>query len=245
MTIDLLFPTAESAIDDERILELYDRPPDAGTWVRANFVSSVDGAATSGGKSAGLGSDADHRVFELLRTLCDVVLLGAGTMRDEGYGPMRLDAAAEHSRAARGLTPQPAFAIVSGRLDLDPESPVFADAPVRPIVFTTGASSAAARERLAPVADVVVTGETELDVATLLAELHSRGLGRIHCEGGPALFATLLAAGAVDELCITIAPLLEGGAAPRIATSPAEVHQGMGLAHVLLGDGSLILRYVR
>lgn len=244
--IDLLFPTAETAIDDERIVELYDRPAGGGPWLRVNFVESVDGAATRAGRSGGLSSEADKRVFNLLRTLCDVVLLGAGTMRDEGYGPMRVDAAASRSRVQRGLTPQPGFAIVSGRLDLDPSSPVFVDAPSRPLVITLETSPVTRRRALDAVADVVVCGSTSLDVGAALDALRSRGLDRIHCEGGPSLFSTLLAAGAVDELCVTINPSIESGQAPRIASAAAAVGLPLDLGHVLHGDdGSLILRYTR
>jgi riboflavin biosynthesis pyrimidine reductase len=243
--IDLLFPTAESAISDDRIATLYERHDPAQPWLRANFVSSVDGAATRDGLSGGLSGHADKRVFDILRTLCDVVLLGAETMRAEGYGPMRVDSLAEHRRMFRGLAPQPVLAIVSGSLNLDPASTAFTDAPSRPIVFTTAGASRSRRIAINAVADVVVCGETELDVTAMLAELGGRGLMQVHCEGGPRLFSTLLEANAVDELCLTISPMIQGGNSPRIDGGPLALGIALDLGHILVGEGFIILRYTR
>ena len=113
-------------------------PTDVRTpWLRVNFVASVDGAVTVDGLSGGLGSDADRRVFDLLRVPCDVVVVAAGTVRAEGYGPMRVDEHHATLRRERGFALQPRFAIVSGSLELDPEDPIFRDAPARPVVLTT------------------------------------------------------------------------------------------------------------
>jgi riboflavin biosynthesis pyrimidine reductase len=250
------------ALTDEQLVALYDAPHresplgDAprgdgarrAPWVRVNFVSSVDGAATVGGLSGGLGDAADHRVFDLLRRLCDVVVVGAGTVRAEGYGAMRVDEESQRARRAAGLTDHPVFAIVSASLGLDPASPVFQDAPVRPIVVTAERSDqdAGRRAALAEVADVVVCGVDRVDPAALVRELAARGLSRIHCEGGPHLFADLIAADVVDELCLTLSPTLVAGTAPRIAigASPA-VPPHLRLAHVLRAADTLVLRYTR
>ncbi|TPX01687.1 pyrimidine reductase family protein [Schumannella luteola] len=217
-----------------------------GAWLRLNFVSSLDGAATREGLSGGLGRGGDKRVFDLQRRWADVVLVGAGTARAEGYGAMVLDDDAVAWRRAQGLAPHPVFALVSGRLDLDPASPIFAEAPVRPIVYTVASAPAGARAALAAVADVMDAGDTSVDPARLRAELAARGLRRIHAEGGPSLAGAFLTAGVVDELCLTIAPTLEGGPAGRIAHADAAAPTGMRPASVLLsGDGELLLRHVR
>jgi riboflavin biosynthesis pyrimidine reductase len=239
-----LFPDAASDLDEAALAAHYS----AGTgdpWLRVNFVSSVDGAATHNGLSGGLGTDADHRVFGILRRLCDCVLVGAGTVRAEGYGPMRVDDASAEWRSANGLAAQPAFAIVSARLDLDPTSRIFTDAPVRPIVVTTAASPADRRGALADVADILVAGDGSLDAAAVAAALTERGLGRILCEGGPSLFGTLLAADVVDELCLTLSPRLEAGNAPRIANGALPSARGLALAGVLESEDTLLLRYLR
>lgn len=245
--IGRLFPLPSApALTDGQLAALYDRPR-RSPWVRVNFVSSADGAATVDGLSGALGGDADRRVFDLLRRLCDVVVVGAGTVRAEGYGPMQVDEPSQSARAEAGLTPHPVFAIVSARLDLDPQGPIFRDAPERPIVITSAAAPADRRRALAPVADVLVCGTDRVDPALAVAALADRGLARIHCEGGPHLFADLIAAGAADELCVTVSPVLAGGDAPRIATGAAPAAPvGMDLAHVLhADDGTLLLRYVR
>ncbi|CAM5359228.1 pyrimidine reductase family protein [Leifsonia shinshuensis] len=238
-------PPAEEGLGDERIAELYSEG--AGSpWLRVNFVSSIDGAATRQGLSGGLSDDADHRVFDILRRLCDVVVVGAGTVRAEGYGAMRVDEASQRARRDAGLTAHPVFAIVSASLDLDPASPIFRDAPQRPIIVTTELSRRDTREALAEVADVVVCGAERVEPGRLVAGLVERGLTRIHCEGGPHLFGDLIAAGVVDELCLTVSPTLEAGVAMRISAGAAPILPvGMRLAHVLQADDTLLLRYVR
>lgn len=241
--IDALWPDPATDLTDAQLLELC--APPTTPWLRMNFVSSLDGAVTRDGVSGALGGEADHRVFELLRRWADVILLGAGTARDEGYGGMRLPAEAEQWRLAHGLAPQPVFALVTRRLDLDPGSPIFTDAPVRPLVLTVAAAPAEPRAALAAVADVVDVGEASVDPWRVREELGRRGLVRVHSEGGPTLFSAFLAAGAVDELCLTLAPTLEAGPAERIAHSAQAVPTAMRLAGVLHGGDELLLRYRR
>lgn len=241
--IHALGPDPSAELTDAQLLELY--APSAGPWLRMNFVSSLDGAVTRDGLSGGLGGEADHRVFELLRRWADVVLLGAGTARAEGYGAMRLPAEAEQWRVAQGLAPQPVFALVTGRLDLDPASPIFTDAPVRPLVLTVADAPADRRAALTEVADVLDVGESVVDPLTVRDELGRRGLERIHSEGGPTLFGAFLAADAVDELCLTLSPSLEAGPAGRIAASPLPATSAMHLGSVLRSGDELLLRYTR
>jgi len=240
--IDCLFPAPAADLSDDAISSLYARGDRSDPWLRVNFVSSVDGAATVDGVSGGLGGDADHRVFDLLRELCDVVIVGAGTVRGEGYGPMVLPQQSADRRVSRGLPPHPVFAIVSNRLDLDPDSRMFTEAPVRPIVVTTDAAPRARRDALAAVSDIVVAGESKLDPAKLVASLAARGLAQQHCEGGPSLFGTLLAGGVVDELCLTLSPQLVAGDAGRIIFGAGTVGE-LALGHVLGSGDTLLLRY--
>jgi riboflavin biosynthesis pyrimidine reductase len=198
-----------------------------------------------GGLSAGLSSAADKRVFDILRRLCDAVLVGAGTVRAEGYGAMRLERAALEWRCARGLAEHPVFAIVSGALHLDPGSAVFAEAPVRPVVVTAAASAGAKKDALSRVADVLVCGVEKVEPTIMLGELAKRGLRQVLCEGGPTLFGTLLAADCVDELCLTISPQIEAGAARRIAAGAIPRARRMVLRHALVSGSTLLLRYLR
>lgn len=226
--IDRLWPDPAEHLHDDELMDALDHD-----GVRLNFVSSVDGAATRDGLSGGLGGPADKRYFDLLRRVADVVVVGAGTVRAEGYGPLVVDG------PRRG---QPVFAIVTGTLDLDPAFPVFTRAPVRPVIITT--ERAIGKAAFAEVADVVVAGSTRVDAARAVDALRARGMRRILCEGGPTLFGSFLAADAMDELCLTVSPSLEAGDAPRIATGeapPRDLH----LASVLRSGDTLLLRYAR
>ena len=212
--------------------------PDPG--VRVNFVESIDGAATLDGRSDGLSSPGDKQLFRVLRAMSDVVLVGAGTARIEKYGPMSMPPDLTSWRLARGMPAVPELAVVSGSLDLDPDSKLFRDPANRPLILTREEAPAERRAQLSRVADVV-SGDS---VATWLRLLTERGLTRVLCEGGPRLFGTLLADGHVAELCLTLSPLMVGQVAPRIAHAAAQAapHR-FDLMHVLEEDGYLFLRY--
>ncbi|MGW5350963.1 pyrimidine reductase family protein [Streptomyces sp. NPDC004031] len=220
-------------------------------WLRANMVGSLDGAAVADGKSAPLSSPADMRIFGVLRALADVVVVGAETARREGYRPGRARKEFAGRRADAGQAPAPAIAVVTRSLDLDFDSPLFRE-PVVPTLVLTGA--AAPRERLvaarAAGAEVVVAAEegdgAGVDPVRAVAELAARGYPRLLHEGGPRLLAQFAAAGTVDELCLTVAPLLTGGGAPRIMNGPAVPGPARYEPRsVLEEDGFLFTRYVR
>ncbi|OIH99466.1 MULTISPECIES: pyrimidine reductase family protein [unclassified Curtobacterium] len=239
-------PPSVADLSDDDLLALYtDGVGDR--WLRVNFVATLDGSATAAGRTGALGGADDLRVFDLLRRVADVVLVAAGTVRDEGYGPMVLHDADVAWRRARGLSDHPVFAIVTNSASLDASSRVFTEAPVRPVVLTSASGAASSSGRaLAEVADVVACGAPSVDVAAVLGALAARGLGSIHCEGGPSFLGALVAADAVDELTLTIDPSLEGGAGPRIATGSSPELRRMRPAHVLLGEGGVLLtRWVR
>ncbi|HEX6755440.1 MAG TPA: pyrimidine reductase family protein [Mycobacteriales bacterium] len=233
-------PAADLTDDD--LLAAYAVPPGTGRHVRANFVSSADGAVTLDGVSGGLSSPADKRVFGLLRDLADVVLVGAGTVRTENYGYPTYGERRRSRRRELGLAELPAFAVVSGSLALDPRSRFFREAQVRPLVVTAAAAVAKADE-LAGVAELLPAGGDALDLLTALDLLAGRGLRRVLCEGGPTVFGQLAAAGALDELCLTLSPVLAGAGPARISAGPPHPPLGMTLRHVLTEEGALFLRY--
>lgn len=246
--VEQIFPEAVPDATDEQLLDWYATPAVDTPWVSFNFVSSLDGAATLSGRSGGLGNAADQRIFALLRRHADVLVVGAQTVRTEGYAGELLDTAAQQWRVQRGKPARPAFAIVSGRLDLDPDSKLFAAAPVRPLIFTTDAAPRDKRRALSAVAEVVSAGTRVLDISTMIAELAARGLTHIHSEGGPHLFGSFQEAGRVDELCLSLSPLLVGGRALRIAASTAASAavgpHTMALTHILKSADMLFLRYL-
>ena len=221
------------------------------------MIESADGAAAVDGLSRGLGGPADREVFGLLRALAGVILVGAATVRAEGYRPARVAARWAGLRAGRADTPP--IAVLSGRLDLDPAGPLLADAPAgaRTIVITAESAPADRRAEVARHADVIIGGEHEVSASAAVSALASRGYRKILAEGGPHLLGQLAAASLLDELCLTISPVLAGGPAGRIiqgagpapggpgaASTPAGPSRMM-LAHVLADGDYLLCRYLR
>lgn len=217
-------------------------------WLRANMVSSLDGAAYHDGRSQPLSSEADMRVFGVLRGLADVIVVGAQTVRQEGYGPPRERKAFAPRRAAAGQGPAPAIAVVSAGLELDFSAPLFTG-PLVPTLLVTGAAAPSDRVEAARKAgaEVVFAGEgAAVEPARLPAALAGRGLRRLLTEGGPLLLGQLVSGGVLDEMCLTIAPRVTSGEAPRIVNGPGvEVPVDFRLAGILEEDGFLFTRYRR
>ncbi|WP_283132783.1 pyrimidine reductase family protein [Rhizohabitans arisaemae] len=215
-----------------------------GPCVRANMVASADGAAWVKGLSGGLSGRGDRRAFAVLRGLADVILAGATTVRSEGYGPVRPRDSWAGLRAGR--TAAPPIAVVTRKLDLDLDGRLFTEAEpyARTIVITTESAPADRRARAAELADVVVAGDDRVEPAAAVQALRDRGLPHVLCEGGPRLLAQFGAADLIDELCLTISPMLVGGEASRILNGPA-ARSRMRLVHVLEEEGFLLCRYRR
>lgn len=231
--------------DVDELLTAYATPDLGEPWIRANFIASLDGAGTREGRTAPLNDEWDHAVFHTLRAMCDVLLVGAGTVRDEGYGPVRVPEPAVARRRAEGRPDQPTLALVSGRLDLDPAAPVLAEAPVRPLVLTHDGAPSAARAALAGVADVINCGRDAVDMHRVRAELGERGLHQVLTEGGPTLFGALVEADILDELDLTLSPTIESGDAGRIVHGHPLTPRPMRLEKVFQGGPMLFTRYVR
>ena len=219
-----------------------------GAWLRANMVSSLDGAAHHDGRSQPLSSEADMRIFGVLRGLADAVVVGAQTVRQEGYRPARARDAFAERRAAAGQGPAPAIAVVSASLDLDFTLPLFT-APLVPTLVVTGAAAPADRVAAAQEsgAEVVFAGSgAVVDPARVPGALAERGLRRLLTEGGPRLLGQFVTAGALDELCMTLAPRLTSGDAARIVNGTGvDVPVTMRLEGVLEEAGFLFTRYRR
>ncbi|MGC4846058.1 pyrimidine reductase family protein [Micromonospora sp. DT15] len=229
-------------LDDDTLTALYGRADEPR--LRVNFVASLDGAVTVDGYSAGLSGEPDKRVFGLLRMVCDALVVAAGTLRHEKYRAVRLDERRRAWRLANGLAEYPTLVVVSNSLDLDPAQAAFADAPTRPVVLTH--ADADPPSGLTDVADVLRCGAERVDLAAGLAELHRRGLTQLLCEGGPHLFGALTAADLVDELCLTVSPLLAGPGPGRITAGDTAPPRHLPLRHVLASDdGVLMLRHAR
>ncbi|GAA3376948.1 pyrimidine reductase family protein [Streptomyces sannanensis] len=249
-----LFPvtdqTAETSDREWGLDELADAYayPRTDAWLRANMVSSLDGAAQHEGRSQPISSDIDMRIFGTLRALADAVVVGAETVRLEGYRPARAREAFAARRAAAGQGPAPAIAVVSASLDLDFSLPLFTS-PLVPTLVLTGATAPADRVRAAEAAGarVVVAGDGPgVNPARAVRELAERGMTRLLTEGGPRLLGQFVAAGVLDELCLTVSPTMTAGDAQRIAGGPGvTVPERFALDSVLEEAGFLFTRYRR
>lgn len=225
---------------------LYAYPGHTRRWVRANMVASVDGLAQADGASRGLSGPADLRILRTLRGLADVVLVGGGTVRTEGYG--RPAAAREEfaaARAAAGQPPAPAIAVVSSTLELDFDSPLYTAAHTPTITVTSADAPADRLARARRAGEVLITGGHRVNLAEAVDRLADSGRGRLLCEGGPSLLAGMAAAGRLDEVCLSVSPQLRGGDGLRIlegAALPAALP--LSLHTLLTEDGFLFARYL-
>ncbi|OBG84801.1 hypothetical protein A5699_26105 [Mycobacterium sp. E802] len=238
------------AVADAQLEAFYAYPDDLQKcWVRGNMISSLDGGATEDGKTGGLGNRGDRAVFNLMRQAADVILMGAATVRIENYSGVQLSVTQRQERQRRGQAEVPPIAVVTASADLDPHAKFFTRTDVPPLILTGSRNVADARRRLGGVAEVIDASgadPTLVDSAVALRILAERKLFRVLTEGGPQLLSTLIEEDLLDELCLTVAPILVGGVARRIATGPGQAHTRMRPAHLLTDDeGYLYTRYVR
>ena len=227
-------------LDDAGLVDAYRLP--GGRHLRVNFIASLDGAVTVDGRSERLGSPGDRRIFQVLRALADVVLVGHGTASAEGYRPMTADSAVGRLRTSLGRPATAPIAIVSKRASLDPASGLVTGAVSATILVTCGSSDAGRREALtAAGVEVLVCGDDEVELPLALERLAERGHEHVLCEGGPTLFRDALAAGVVDELDLSIAPALVGQR-HRLVEGLGDAVR-LDLQQVLEEDGVLFTRY--
>jgi riboflavin biosynthesis pyrimidine reductase len=226
-----IHPDPAADLSDADIAAAYEFP-ERRPWVRGSMISTLDGAMRGrDGTSRSISTAADRRVFSTLRLTADVIMVGAGTVRDEQYSPSRMP-----------------IAIVTSRLDLPPSLPVLSgrtesSSPV--IVITTARAASGASTDLRAIAEVIACGDEHVDLAAGIDYLHGRGLGRIHCEGGPRLLGSLAEAGLLDEMLLTLTPTLLGSSPEeRVLAAPAGLvpTQRLHLTQVLEDEGSLFVR---
>jgi riboflavin biosynthesis pyrimidine reductase len=238
-----LLPRPAEDVDVVEAYALPDSVRDDRPFVRCNMISSLDGAIAVEGRSGMLGGPGDRRVFQALRSVADVIVVGAGTARAEGYGPARLDPELRERRRARGHSPVPPIAVVTRSGNLDWSSPFFTEAESRPIVLTSSSVDRGVLDRGSEVADFVMAGDDRVDPAVALDELYRKGFRSVLLEGGPGLNADVLAAGRMDELCLTFSPRLVGGSGPRVFAGPELSHPvELEVVQVLEEDGFLFFR---
>jgi len=213
------------ATGDAEDLEALYRPPTL-PWLRVNMVSTLDGAANGeSGKSGSINNEADKRVFHALRDQADAIVVGAGTARTERYRVAKVPLVIV---SHRGLVPEQLH-----------------DAPAGKVLLVTCADSLGLDDARRALGEdqVIVAGQSQVDLAAMKAALVERGLNNLLSEGGPHLLRDLLDAGAADELCLTWVPRVIGGVHPRILEGAA-VDVPMRLALLMEEHGTLIGRWI-
>ena len=219
--------------------------PTEGTWTRVTMLRALDGGvAGPDGRSRSISSAIDREVLGEVRRLCDAVVVGATTVRQEPYGPMEAAPEAAEERRSLGLSEAPVLVVVSGSLDLPWSEDMFGRSFHTPIVATTEAAPDEAMQEARKHAELLVLPGDHLEAADLVAALHARGLRRLVCEGGPGLLAAFAADDVVDEVDLTVAPLMPSTV---IGSSPGDLAtlSGFSLGGLLLHDSFLFARYLR
>jgi riboflavin biosynthesis pyrimidine reductase len=233
-----------ATLDDAALASLYAEQPRPGAWVRANFATSLDGAITGpDGRSGTVNSAADHVVFELLRAISDVVLVGAGTLRSEGYTALSVESRWQSTRSGLHIAKELPLVCVSNSALVPPR---LRAAPLGAVLLATHTDSpglAEARELLGD-DQVLVCGEHAVDDRLLVAQLAERGWERMLTEGGPHLASSMVAAGVLDEVCLSVTPVVVGGSGPRMTTDAATV-TGYQPRVLVEEDGTVMGRWFR
>ena len=211
------------------------------------MVAGLDGTASVDGRVGSLSTKPDQDLFRRMRQIADIVLVGAETVRREGYGTVRLDEAAQAERRRLGQSPIPPLAVVSRSLAFDWGAKAFADAPedARTHVITCEAADPERRAQAEEAAEVIVAGDDRVEPAAAMQALADLGHRVVLCEGGPNWLGELVAADRLDELCLSVAPLMGGDPLPVSVTPPGAGLAEFELKGVMAEDHTLFLRYER
>ena len=243
-TVRRFLPEVADEPLDDLYLDLEIPEGEGRPHVYLDMVASVDGAATLRGRTGELGGPADNLAFSRLRETCDAVLVGAGTVRIEDYGPPPLREGGRQRRLDRGLEPYAELVVVTASADLDLGSRLFSDPDRPPILLVPEDAPEARLARIEERADVVRVGDGRVDLERALEQLFDRGLSRVLCEGGPALNQELLDSDLVDELFLTMTPMLVGASGHRIVDGAFHgAPRDLELTELRMHRSELLLRY--
>lgn len=243
-----LYPVAgDPLVDLAAFLFQDERIPPGRPWVMVNMVNSIDGATAVDGGATGLTGADDQALFHAFRAVGDVILVGASTVRAEGYGPVVLDAANRLARDRAGRSDGPRLAVISRSLDLDPEARLFSESERPPLLLTCAAAPSERLEALSGRAEILVAGTDDVDLARAVAMLGDRGHEVVLGEGGPTLNGHLVAADLIDEINLSTSPLVVAGQSHRIVRSQLPVPDPLGyrLDRLLVGDEMVFARWLR
>ena len=226
-------------------LEVDRTQPRHECWVTGHMVAGLDGTAAIHGRVGALSTEPDQDLFRRMRQIADVVMVGAQTVRSEGYAPMRLSEPARAQRRTRGQSEMPPVAVVSRSLDLDWSSQVFAEAPehARTIVITCAGADPQRLAAAEKAATIIIAGDDRVEPAKALQALAGLGYQVVLCEGGPRWLGELVAADRLDELCLSISPMMGGDALPVSVAPPGADIAQFSLKSTMVADDTLFLRY--
>ncbi|NNF54579.1 MAG: pyrimidine reductase family protein [Acidimicrobiales bacterium] len=246
MIVELAPTAAGGEIQPMDVYANAERPlPPRRPYVLSNMICSADGAISIDGASEGLGGPMDFEVFMALRSISDVIIVGAETVRVERYKPPRPTERVQRLRSERGQAPRPTVAVLTASADLDPELPLFTDPDHKPIILCGAAADPAALARIGDLASVVQFPTARVAPEDALVELRERGFRHALLEGGPRLNAQFIADDCVDEWNLTLSPALVAGEASRAAIGPRSVHHPVQLVHVWRSENMIFLQYRR
>ena len=210
-------------------------------WVTLNMISSINGVATSSGLSGELGSKGDKLIFNSLRASADFILLGAGTAKAEKYGMPNISEDAQIRRTSRGQTDIPRLVIISKRLEFDDDlkflNALNDGASATPIIYTTQNAPAKNKTWLSERAEIREAGKENIDLAEVISDLKGK---IILVEGGPTLNGHLLEADLIDELCLTLSPMIVNENGPHIISGDLKQPKNMKLIQVLADEDSML-----
>lgn len=214
-------------------------------WVAGHMVAGIDGTAAIEGKVGALSTEVDQTLFRRMRQIADVVLVGAETVRREGYGLVRLSDEAKQQRQAAGKPPTPPVAVVSGSLDLNWKLKLFSQAPEHAptIIITTASADPDRVAEAKKYTNVIVAGKERVEPQQALAELAKLGHQVVLCEGGPTLLGEFVAHDRLDELLLSISPLMGGDNLPTAVTPDGSGVSAFELKSTLIENHTLFLRY--
>lgn len=213
-------------------------------WVTLNMISSIDGSATSSGLSGELGSKGDKLIFESLRAAADFILVAANTAKLEKYGIPEVSKEVSERRLARGQTKTPRLVLISKSLNFENDCKFLnaddLDANEMPIIYTTENSPAEKKSELEKNTELRVAGKNSVELTQVLTELGRQG-NIILTEGGPSLNGQLLKADLLDELCLTLSPMIVGGDGPRIFSGDnSGTTKNLQLQRILQDEDSML-----
>jgi len=218
-------------------------------WVLLNMVNSVDGFVSFEGRAGGLSGLADKNIYQIIRGLADIILVGAGTVRSENYkAPKTPQGRLAEFRESRGQEKRPRIAVLSGELNLNPDMGLFAerhpeDKP--PLIYTKSESLEENASKLVSSSEIIDFPKKELTVSRVVSDLFKQDGKIVVCEGGPNLNANLLAAGLIDEFCLSVSPRAVGGEDPAaFLNNPVNSPVELTVDRILMEEEFLFCRYL-